>query len=272
MAGEHRLRRVLGPVTLTALGVGVHHRRRHLRPDRPRGARLRRPGAGAVVRRRRHRLRARRALLRRVRRRWCRSPGSAYTYAYATLGELFAWIIGWDLVLEYAVASSTVAHGWSHYFVVVPRHLRHRAARRAGPATRSTSTPPRGAWVRDRRVSATCRRRWSCSLITVILVIGIRESATLQRGDGDPQARRRAVRDRRRRAATSTPTNWHPFLPYGVPRRAQGRGLHLLRLHRLRLGLDARRGGAQPAARRADRHHRLARCSARSSTSWSPAC
>src|SRR4029450_11699833 len=43
--------------------------------------------------------------------------GSAYPYAYATLGELMAWIIGWDLVLEYAVASSTVAHGWSHYFV-----------------------------------------------------------------------------------------------------------------------------------------------------------
>jgi APA family basic amino acid/polyamine antiporter len=42
--------------------------------------------------------------------------GSAYTYAYATLGELLAWIIGWDLILEYAVASSTVAHGWSHYF------------------------------------------------------------------------------------------------------------------------------------------------------------
>src|SRR5271169_1667643 len=42
--------------------------------------------------------------------------GSAYTYAYATMGELFAWIIGWDLILEYAVASSTVAHGWSHYF------------------------------------------------------------------------------------------------------------------------------------------------------------
>src|SRR5579864_3458356 len=39
--------------------------------------------------------------------------GSAYTYAYATLGELFAWIIGWDLILEYAVASSVVAHGWS---------------------------------------------------------------------------------------------------------------------------------------------------------------
>src|SRR4029453_18524398 len=42
--------------------------------------------------------------------------GSAYTYAYATLGELFAWIIGWDLVLEYAVGSATVANGWSSYF------------------------------------------------------------------------------------------------------------------------------------------------------------
>ena len=41
--------------------------------------------------------------------------GSAYTYAYATLGELMAWIIGWDLVLEYAIASCAVAHGWSHY-------------------------------------------------------------------------------------------------------------------------------------------------------------
>src|SRR5229473_4553351 len=42
--------------------------------------------------------------------------GSAYTYAYATMGELFAWIIGWDLILEYAVASMTVAHGWSKNF------------------------------------------------------------------------------------------------------------------------------------------------------------
>jgi len=42
--------------------------------------------------------------------------GSAYTYAYATLGEFFAWIIGWDLVLEYGVASAAVATGWSAYF------------------------------------------------------------------------------------------------------------------------------------------------------------
>ncbi len=42
--------------------------------------------------------------------------GSAYTYAYCTMGELFAWIIGWDLVLEYAVGSATVANAWSGYF------------------------------------------------------------------------------------------------------------------------------------------------------------
>ena len=42
--------------------------------------------------------------------------GSAYTYGYCTLGEFLAWIIAWDLVLEYAVAASAVAHGWSHYF------------------------------------------------------------------------------------------------------------------------------------------------------------
>src|SRR5919204_3913958 len=39
--------------------------------------------------------------------------GSAYTYAYATLGEFFAWIIGWDLILEYALGASTIAVGWS---------------------------------------------------------------------------------------------------------------------------------------------------------------
>src|SRR5437868_4189788 len=43
--------------------------------------------------------------------------GSAYTYAYATMGEIFAWIIGWDLTLEYAMCASTVSSGWSNHFV-----------------------------------------------------------------------------------------------------------------------------------------------------------
>lgn len=47
--------------------------------------------------------------------------GSAYTYAYATLGELFAWIIGWDLTLEYAMGASTVSSGWSNHFIELLR-------------------------------------------------------------------------------------------------------------------------------------------------------
>src|SRR3982074_1240238 len=49
--------------------------------------------------------------------------GSAYTYAYATLGELIAWIIGWDLILEYAVSAVAVATGWSAYVVSFARDL-----------------------------------------------------------------------------------------------------------------------------------------------------
>src|SRR5258708_18523150 len=43
--------------------------------------------------------------------------GSAYTYAYSTLGEIFAWIIGWDLTLEYGIGASTVSSGWSNHFI-----------------------------------------------------------------------------------------------------------------------------------------------------------
>ncbi len=49
--------------------------------------------------------------------------GSAYTYAYATFGELIAWIIGWDLILEYALSGATVAIGWSGYFVSFVRTI-----------------------------------------------------------------------------------------------------------------------------------------------------
>src|SRR5262245_23836850 len=49
--------------------------------------------------------------------------GSAYTYAYATAGEIFAWIIGWDLILEYGLSVATVAVGWSGYFVSLARDL-----------------------------------------------------------------------------------------------------------------------------------------------------
>src|SRR5947209_12613549 len=49
--------------------------------------------------------------------------GSAYTYGYATMGELVAWIIGWDLILEYLFGAATVAVGWSGYFVAFLKEL-----------------------------------------------------------------------------------------------------------------------------------------------------
>ena len=51
--------------------------------------------------------------------------GSAYSYSYATMGELVAWIIGWDLVLEYAVASVTVSISWSRYFCIMMADMGH---------------------------------------------------------------------------------------------------------------------------------------------------
>ncbi len=114
-AGEHRLRRVLGPVQLTCLGVGaiigtgifvltgvVAH-------DRSGPAMiLSFVVAGFTC--------ALAALCYAEFASMAPVAGSAYTYAYATLGELLAWVIGWDLVIEYAVAASAVAHGASHYF------------------------------------------------------------------------------------------------------------------------------------------------------------
>ena len=83
------------------------------------------------------------------------ASGSAYTYAYATVGEIFAWIIGWDLILEYAMGASTVAVGWSGYFVSLLGsfgiHIPPQWAEATGQAVKLAdgTTPPR---------SATCPR------------------------------------------------------------------------------------------------------------------
>src|SRR2546426_2085110 len=106
--------------------------------------------------------------------------GSAYTYAYATLGELFAWIIGWDLVLEYAVGSATVAHGWSHYFqdFIGIFHLKLPLALTTAPFDYD---PALGKLVSTHTI-LDLPAILIAAVIAAILVKGIRESASFNAG------------------------------------------------------------------------------------------
>ena len=211
MKGENRLRRVLGPVQLTSLGVGAII------------------GAGIFV--------ATGAAAHNVAgpalmvsytvagitcifAALCYAEfasmvpvaGSAYTYAYATLGELFAWIIGWDLVLEYGVASAAVATGWSGYFqnvlskvgVVLPEALRESPWRYDVASGAFVST---GSFINLPAIVIVL-------IVTAILVKGISESASFN-----------AAMVGIKVAAVLfvigvgvfliDPANWKPFAPYG---------------------------------------------------------
>src|SRR3989339_168656 len=74
--------------------------------------------------------------------------GSAYTYGYATLGELFAWIIGWDLILEYAFGAATASSGWSGYFLSFMNDIcvHFPPALTASPGTVLVQMPATGNW------------------------------------------------------------------------------------------------------------------------------
>ena len=196
--------------------------------------------------------------------------GSAYTYSYATMGELVAWIIGWDLVLEYAVGAATVAIAWSEYFnkvleffglrdpvSMVPLAVRDIARRRARHHEHSGG-------------------RSSCAVLSALLIRGTQESACVNNlivitkvsivlmviviGWG-----------------FINPANHTPFIPeattytdargrdaqlrrhHGDPRRRRRR---VLRLHRLRRGVDGRAGSEES---------RSATCRSASSARWSSA-
>lgn len=128
--------------------------------------------------------------------------GSAYTYAYATLGELVAWMIGWDLILEYAVGSLTVAIGWSGYMqrlmagfgIVLPQAL---------------GAPPPVGIINLPAVIIVL-------LIMILLIIGVRESARFNAA----MVAIKLVAVLFFLAAGITyvePSNWTPFTPYGWP-------------------------------------------------------
>jgi APA family basic amino acid/polyamine antiporter len=174
MAGEHRLRRVLGPVSLTALGIGtiigagifvVVGTVAHDKTGPAIIASLMVSGVACIFAAMCY---AEFAAMAPV-------AGSAYTYAYATLGEVFAWIIGWDLILEYTVASASVAHGFSHYFqsfigmggLKIPEIF----SKAPFDSAQATGVLSMTGTIID--LPALC----ISLLLTIILVLGIKESA-----------------------------------------------------------------------------------------------
>lgn len=122
--------------------------------------------------------------------------GSAYTYGYATLGEFVAWIIGWDLILEYALGAATVASGWSGYVLSLLGDLGIRVSPMLAGAPGTKFVLYHGHWERLAGIAkklaiehidpASLQTTTSSfnlfgflgiALVTVILVIGIKESA-----------------------------------------------------------------------------------------------
>jgi APA family basic amino acid/polyamine antiporter len=156
--------------------------------------------------------------------------GSAYTYSYATMGELIAWIIGWDLILEYAVGNMAVAVSWSGYFVQLCDSLFHlkfplwlvndhqtatdllAKGSAALEAYSSTSLPV----IAGHSIAFNLPALLIVAAVTVILVYGIRESA---------QTNTTIVIIKVAvvvfviafGAFMVNPTNWRPLMPHGFP-------------------------------------------------------
>jgi APA family basic amino acid/polyamine antiporter len=131
--------------------------------------------------------------------------GSAYTYAYASLGELFAWLIGWDLILEYAVGSMTVAIGWSGY---MQRLLAGAGITLPTWMSAAPSAQLPGAIINLPAVLIVL-------IIMILLVIGVRESARFNAAmvavKGSAVLFFIAVG-----SFWVKPENWEPYAPYGT--------------------------------------------------------
>jgi APA family basic amino acid/polyamine antiporter len=132
--------------------------------------------------------------------------GSAYTYTYATLGELVAWIIGWDLILEYAVSNMAVAVGFSAYInSLLDSFGLHMPAYLSTPAYSSAT-----GWALHFNIMGFV----IVMILTVLLVVGIRESS----GANNVMVGIKLLAIVVFCIAASHyihPTNWHPFAPNG---------------------------------------------------------
>ena len=104
--------------------------------------------------------------------------GSAYTYGYATLGELIAWIIGWDLILEYLFGAATVAVGWSGYFTAFMNELGLKLSPALTNApVKFVDAPGPGHGFQATGALINLPAMFLIGLMTCLLVIGIKESA-----------------------------------------------------------------------------------------------
>ena len=210
--------------------------------------------------------------------------GSAYTYGYATLGELVAWIIGWDLVLEYAFGASTVASGWSGYFNSLMQQFGINIPPQLTASTGTQlvfyqhqwmpvmSLPPgvSGAGLPHVTAAFNLIAMAIVMVITCILVIGIKESANFNSAivfikltvvanfsggrrilphsaSGGGEAELASIHSAEGRARQLR-----------MGRNLQRRVAHFLRLHWIRRGVDGGAGGQEAAAGYAHRHSRFA--------------
>jgi len=210
--GEQRLRRILGPVQLTSLGVGaiigtgifvLTGQAAHDKTGPALTLSFVIAGIACIFA----------AICYAEFASMVPVAGSAYTYAYATLGEIFAWIIGWDLILEYAVGAATVAHGWSHYFQdfisILGLRLPHSLT------TAPFDYDPKLGHLVSTHTIIDLPAVIIAGIVTVVLVKGIKESAGFNAlmvgikllivlfviGVG---------------AFYVKPENWQPFAPFGL--------------------------------------------------------
>jgi basic amino acid/polyamine antiporter, APA family len=112
--------------------------------------------------------------------------GSAYTYSYATLGELVAWIIGWDLIIEYAVGNVAVAISWGNYFKTLVSGFGINIPDWLSTDYRTAAKIPglfaNAPHIFGIPIVVNALAIGIVTLITIVLVIGIRESATMNTG------------------------------------------------------------------------------------------
>jgi APA family basic amino acid/polyamine antiporter len=135
--------------------------------------------------------------------------GSTYSYTYATLGELFAWIIGWDLILEYAMGAATVAVGWSGYITSLLGNIGIHVPPALATAPGTVIKLPDGGTVTG---IVNLPAALIIAALTTMLILGTKESARL---NNVMVAIKLAVilAFIVLGAAYVNPAHWHPFIP-----------------------------------------------------------